>query len=251
MRVASLWRYPVKSMQGEALDRAEVGAHGIAGDRQWAVVDRRTGLALTARRQPELLLATAAVAGNDVRITLPGGTVVHDDGDLSDWLGHPVALERASEARAGRYETPLDPEREDGEWIAWQGPTGSFHDSKRTQLSLVSTATMRDWDVRRFRPNVVLEGDGEDALVGSVIALGSTRLDVVKHIDRCIVVARPQPGLEADLDVLRTINRERATFLGVGALVAVGGSIAVGDEVRSSAGGFGGLPGVVAGAGER
>lgn len=249
--MASLWRYPVKSMQGEALQRAEVGAHGIAGDRQWAVVDRRTGLALTARRQPELLHAAAALDGDDVRITLPTGAVARSDADLSDWLGRPVALERASEAHAAHYETPLDPEHEDGEWASWRGPAGSFHDSGRTQLSLVSTATLRDWDVRRFRPNVVLDGAGEDALVGSVIALGSTRLDVVKQIDRCVVVSRPQPGLDADLGVLRTINRERATFLGVGVLVALGGSIAVGDEVRSSAGGFGGGAGVVAGPGER
>ena len=53
--VTGLWRYPVKSMQGEARSRAAVGPVGIVGDRQWAVVDLETGLALTARRQPELL----------------------------------------------------------------------------------------------------------------------------------------------------------------------------------------------------
>jgi uncharacterized protein YcbX len=50
MRVVELWRYPVKSMQGEQLDVADVGTAGIVGDRQWALVDSSTGLALTARR---------------------------------------------------------------------------------------------------------------------------------------------------------------------------------------------------------
>ena len=60
MRVVSVWRYPVKSMQGEELESADVGELGIAGDRQWALVDTTTGLALTARRVPELLYAQAA-----------------------------------------------------------------------------------------------------------------------------------------------------------------------------------------------
>ena len=47
-RVTGIWRYPVKSMQGEPLDRADVGPAGIVGDRQWALVDLDTGLALTA-----------------------------------------------------------------------------------------------------------------------------------------------------------------------------------------------------------
>lgn len=232
MLVVDLWRYPVKSMQGEPLARAEVGTRGIDGDRRWALVDRRTGLTLTARRRPELLHAAAIATGGQVRITLPDGSTSRDDGDLSDWLGQPVTLEEASEGRRGHYETPADPEHEEGAWVSWQGPPGSFHDSTRTQLSLVSTTSLGQWDVRRFRPNVVVDGAGEDDLVGRDIALGSTRLDIAKQIDRCIVVSRSQPGLDADLDVLRTINRERATFLGVGALVAVTGSIALGDEIR-------------------
>lgn len=73
-RVTGLWRYPVKSMQGEPLTETEIGPLGILGDRQWAVVDQDTGLALTARRQPELLFASAAHEGDDVVITLPDGT---------------------------------------------------------------------------------------------------------------------------------------------------------------------------------
>ena len=58
MRVLELWRYPVKSLQGERMDHADVGPEGIAGDRQWALFDLDTGFGLTARRVPELLFAT-------------------------------------------------------------------------------------------------------------------------------------------------------------------------------------------------
>src|SRR3712207_5582228 len=58
VRVAELWRYPVKSLQGERLTRAEVGLEGLAGDRQWALFDTATGYGLTARRLPDLLFLT-------------------------------------------------------------------------------------------------------------------------------------------------------------------------------------------------
>jgi uncharacterized protein YcbX len=115
--------------------------------------------------------------------------------------------------------------------VRWQGPPGTFHDSTRTAVSIVSTTNLRSWDVRRFRPNVLVDGGDEDELVGSSVAIGTAQLDVVKQVDRCVVVTRPQPGLPRDLEPLRTINRERATFLGVGALVASPGRLAVGDEV--------------------
>ena len=68
MRVVGLFRYPVKSMQGEELDAATVDELGITGDRQWAVVDTATGLALTGRREPALLFARAHVDGSRRRL---------------------------------------------------------------------------------------------------------------------------------------------------------------------------------------
>ena len=47
--VTSLWRYPVKSMQGEELGAAEVTARGLLGDRAYALVDRADGKAATAK----------------------------------------------------------------------------------------------------------------------------------------------------------------------------------------------------------
>ena len=64
LSVVDLWRFPVKSMLGERLNEASVGPAGITGDRAWSLVDRETGMHLTARRQPELLLASARLAGN-------------------------------------------------------------------------------------------------------------------------------------------------------------------------------------------
>jgi uncharacterized protein YcbX len=99
-------------------------------------------------------------------------------------------------------------------------------------VSLVSTGTLGDWDRRRFRANVVLDGEGEDDWVGSTIALGDARLDVGKRIDRCVMTTRPQPGgIERDLDVLRSIHRTRDGCLAVGALVATPGRVQVGDVV--------------------
>src|SRR4051794_28805140 len=107
-RVTGLWRYPVKSMQGEAVTEAEVGPVGIVGDRQWALFDVESGLHLTARRQPELLFAGARVDGDDVVITLPDDTETADDAALSAWLGHEVALRRADPSTSGTYEIALD-----------------------------------------------------------------------------------------------------------------------------------------------
>jgi len=237
LRVGELWRFPVKSMQGERLEVADLDERGLRGDRQWALLDLDTGLTLTARRVPELLFASARLVDDDtVEIELPDGAVTTDAAALSDWLGRRVELRRANDAVAGTYEIALDAEHEDtATWVQWHGPTGTFHDSTRTRVSLASTATMGSWDRRRFRANVVLEAaaaGAEDVLVGHRVALGGAVLDVGKAIDRCVMTTRPQPGgIERDLDVLRTIARERANELGVGAMVVTGGRVATGDEL--------------------
>src|SRR5829696_1655220 len=240
MRVVSLWRYPVKSMQGEELEVASIGGLGIAGDRQWALVDLGTGLALTARRVPELLHASARLCGDpespDVEIELPDGTRTTDGAVLSAWLGRHVELRRAGGGTAARYEIASDFENEAGsQWFQWDGPEATYHDSDRTQVSVLGTGSIGSWDRRRFRGNVVVETDGvgvEEALIDHRITLGTAVLDVVKPIDRCVMTTRPQPGgIERDLDVLRTINAERATHLGVGTLVVSPGEVKVGDEL--------------------
>lgn len=238
MRVAELWRFPVKSLQGERLETAALGSEGIPGDRGWAIFDTATGLGLTGRREPALLFGAARLTpGGELEITLPDGTIAADDAALSAWLGRPVEL-RASGAPGERtYENPVDAEHEDtSPWHAFRGPQGGpFHDSAR--LSLVSTATLGAWDRRRFRANVVLEGAGEDDLVGARVRLGDATLDVVDRMGRCVMTTRPQPGgIERDLDVLRTIARERDACLAVAALVREAGAVRVGDRLAPDRG---------------
>lgn len=234
MRVEQIWRYPVKSLQGERLESVGVGPEGLAGDRRFAIFDAETGFGLTARRQPQLLFAAArARSDGTVEITLPDGSIAAGDAALSAWLGRPVRLRSTEEVQDRRYENPVDFEEESGRWEPFSGSTGAFHDSGRASVSLVSTATLADWEPRRFRSNVLLDGAGEDDLVGSRVRLGGSELEVSKRIDRCVMTTRPQPGgIDKDLDVLRTIHRERGGDLAVGALVVQSGTVSVGDELR-------------------
>ncbi len=237
MRVAELWRYPVKSLQGERLTGAEAGPEGLTGDRQWALFDVGTGFGLTARRVPDLLFLSGRLrTDGHVEVVLPDGTVTSDDAVLSEWLGRPVALRAAADAPGERrYENPHEVgEAGEYDWDVFSGARGAFHDSSRTRVSLVSTGTLGTWDRRRFRANVVLEGAGEDALVGRRVRLGGAELDVVKQVTRCVMVTRPQPGgIGRDNGVLKTIHRRRDGCLAVGALVARAGTVAVGDELTA------------------
>jgi uncharacterized protein YcbX len=107
-QVAELWRYPVKSLGGERLEHAEVGARGVLGDRLWAVRDLEHDITASARRLPKLLNATArysspvssdAGPGNvpEVEITFPDGTVMSSsdrevNAKLSELAGRDVKL---------------------------------------------------------------------------------------------------------------------------------------------------------------
>ncbi|MGY2127805.1 MOSC domain-containing protein [Blastococcus sp. SYSU DS0617] len=240
MRVLELWRYPVKSLQGERLTEAWIGPLGIPRDRGWALFDRDTGMGLTARRVPELLFGAARVrADGGVEIVLPDGTVTAEDDVLSDWLGRRVELRTAAEQgdRAPVYEDPGE-EEADGptEWMQWEGATGPFHDSPRIRLSVVSTGTVGTWDRRRFRANVLLDGAGEDALRGRDAVLGAASVRFGAPIARCVMTTRPQPGgLGRDTSVLKTIHRERDGFLAVRAAVVEPGTVRVGDVLAPAA----------------
>ncbi len=232
MQVAQLWRYPVKSLQGEPLELAAVTTVGVEGDRHFALFDVNTGYGLTARRVPELLFASARFSDDGgVDITLPDGSVTRDDDALSAWLGRRVTLRSADAEVAPHYESPLDFEDETtSAWAPWDGASGAYHDSAKARVSLVSMATIGAWDSRRFRANIYLDGEGEDTLVGSKVRLGGATLDVGKRLERCVMTTRAQAGgVGRDLDVLRTINREREGCLAVGALVRQPGTVRVGD----------------------
>jgi uncharacterized protein YcbX len=235
MRVLELWRYPVKSLQGERLRSAELGPLGVAGDREFALFDRDTGVGLTARRVPDLLFATGRRRddGGGVEVVLPDGTVTADDAVLSDWLGRPVRL-RPAAALSGspRYEAPDDEEELAAGWHEWEGAEGAFHDNPFFRLSLVSTGTIGTWDRRRFRANVLVDGSGEETLAGRRVRLGTAELAVVSGIPRCVMVTRPQAGgIARDNAVLKTLHRERDGLLAVGAGVVTPGTVRPGDEL--------------------
>ena len=238
MHVVELWRYPVKSLQGERVEEAEIGPCGLAGDRGWAIFDLDTGFGLTARRAAELLFASARLRPDGTpEITLPDGSVAADDTALSAWLGRRVALRAAADvAEERRYENPADTETEaESSWAPFAGSNGAFHDSGRAVVTVVSTGTLDGRERRRFRANVVVDGAGEDHLLGRAVRAGAAELKIVMPVARCVMVTRAQPGgVGIDRDVLRRIHRERGGTLSVGGTVTRPGAVRVGDELAPS-----------------
>ena len=200
--VVALWRYPVKSLQGETVPTAAIGDEGLVGDRRYAIFDQTTGFGITARRHPQLLYAAARMREDGTaEITLPDGRISTGDDDLSDWLERPVTLRRADEPGERRYESVEDFEHEESsEWDAFNGSPGAFHDLAAASVSLVATSTIGVWDARRFRANVLLEmgSESEVALVGASVLLGTAQLSVRRRLGRCVVTtraaARDRPG---------------------------------------------------------
>lgn len=226
MRVTEIWRYPVKSLGGETLTTAPVDDRGIEGDRGWGVYDPATGMVLTGRREPGLLFLSARLVAGRPEIRTDRGTVLPDDAALSDHLGRPVEL-RSADDGPGTFENPMDIDH-DADWVQWQSAGTTFHDGRST----VSLATEREfgaWDRRRFRINVIVDGDA--ITTEGPMTVGQVGFRVRKPIERCVMVSRAQPGIGRDLSVLKTIIREHDNQLGVGAIVTTPGTISIGDEL--------------------
>lgn len=242
--IAALWRYPVKSMQGEPLEEALLTKRGLLGDRAYALFDHETGTIATAkhpRRWPMLLACSArfvsppTVAGllPAVAITLPNGAVVSsDDPDvdtrLSAAFGRRVALIPAGEVSHFREadRTPLDAAPDDlilrREPLALGAPPGTFFDYG--PLHLLTTATLAflqarhpagQFDPRRFRPNVLLAVAGDNLIehgwLGTTLALGDVaQVFAIDPAPRCVVTTLAQGELPRDVGVLRTITTHSA-----------------------------------------
>jgi uncharacterized protein YcbX len=247
MRVAQLWRHPVKSLQGEQLTQAVVDGDGIRGDRAWGVRDEATGRILTGRREPRLLLASARLDGEVPEMHLPTGETRRGSGPdtdaaLSRWLDAPVTLVAAATQPPASAEYFADATDDASAPIEWTMPPGRFVDNMHvhvlTTASLAAGKTLRpdgDWDARRFRPNVLIEADGaawlEDRWCGHIIRIGEVELDARQPCIRCTMVTRPQPELERDLDIYKTLARHHSGNLGVWATVRVPGTIRAGDNI--------------------
>ena len=254
--VAALWRYPVKSMQGEELDAAEITAGGLLGDRRFAVIDPATGKLANAknpRKWPRFYSFRAAYtepprAGSAlpaVRITTPRGTsATTDEADLprllSEALGREVTLSAPLPA-ATAEEYVID----DDQAASFDLPSRTFFDS--ATLHLVTTATLDRLrslhpagriEPRRFRPNIVVatgpdtSGFAENDWVGRKIAIGEhVRLRVTMGTGRCIMPTLAQADLPKDSRILRAAARYNNMQVGVYAEVISGGPVRRGDPI--------------------
>jgi uncharacterized protein YcbX len=269
--VAQLWRYPVKSMLGERIARTEASAGGLAGDRRLALIDQETGKVASAkapRLWRSLLACTASLEQEAVRIRVPGGKPVWStdagvDQVLSAYTGREVHLSDTPPADAvldravpeqvlrdgpeAEVESVLSP-------IGSASPGGAFFDF--APLHLITSATLRriaelgelaPVDVRRFRPNLVLDTPGsafaETQWPERELRIGeSLRLRVLCATPRCAVPTLEHGELARDAAVLRTLARHNRIpplpgwgeepCAGVYAQVLEPGPIAIGDAVR-------------------
>jgi uncharacterized protein len=262
--VAELVRYPVKSMQGQRVERCSVSSRGLQADRVWAVRDLETGKVASAK-QPHrwrTLLDCHAGVEDELRIRLPDGRTLgpgsHDlDRELTELLGRDVRLVDADDGELGTY---------DSQWPAIAGVTiegdhefpvamgteaATFADLAALHLMTSSTlARLRTLapgaaiETRRFRPNLVIDTGEEaafleDEWVGRTVRIGDhVEVQVTLRTPRCVMTTVEQPGLDGDLEVLRAAAENRHD-LGVGTFACAGvyaevtteGPVALGDEI--------------------
>lgn len=240
--VASLWRYPVKSMRGEHCDRLWLDQRGVIGDRLYAVRDEvgKFGSGKTTRRFRRIdgLLRFRAVYDRDSNgdpplLTFPDGTKQRGDDPaihaaLSGHLGLPVTLSR--EADISHFDAgPLH--------LLTTASLRTLRASGSSFLAGKEDRTAAALDGRRFRPNILIESgaDGfpEEAWQGQEIAVGSdVHLRVMGRTERCVMVSLAQDELPADARILRAVARVNAACLGVYAEVLTPGAIRLGDSIR-------------------
>ncbi len=265
--VVALWRYPVKSMMGEELNATEVTERGLLGDRAYALVDSSDGKVASAknpRKWPNLFDFRAtfiepprvSATVPPVRITLPDGTIATSQQSdlnqvLSKALNRKVTLNAAERGHGG-------PANAEEYWPDMEGldyrdtvtdfalPEGTFFDC--ATVHLLTTATLdrlRElypkgrFEVRRFRPNLVVElasgepGFVENAWIGHTICIGdAVRLNISGPCPRCVMTTLPQGDLPKDPGILRTAAQHNQVNVGVYANVASSGPIHRGDPVR-------------------
>ena len=264
--VVSLWRYPVKSMMGEELNAAEVTDRGLLGDRAYAIRDPSNGKVVSAknpRKGAKLIDFRAAFAESPrarekippVRITLPnGGLVTSEQRDLNKLLTD--ALGREVTLTATAPETPsLEEYWPDMEGLAHREtvtdeamPAGTFFDLAVTHVLTTATIDrLRElypqgrFEVRRFRPNIVVQPASaekdflENAWVAHTLVIGDeVRLNVTGPCPRCVMTTRPQGDLQKDPDVLRTVAQSNGGNAGIELRTAATAVIRVGDAVTVS-----------------
>lgn len=261
--VVCLWRYPVKSMMGEELNAAEITERGLVGDRVYAVIDPTNNKVASVKNPSKwgklfgCRAAFLAPPQRDqksppVRITLPEGTVVSSEQpDLDQILSRVLG-------RAGTFaaSAPPAPSLEEY-WPDLVGlahretvtdeamPAGTFFDCAVIHLLTTSTIDrLRElypqgrFEVRRFRPNIVVEvtsgstGFVENDWIGRTLAIGNdVRIKVAGPCPRCVMTTWPQSDLPKDYGILRTAAKHNQANVGIYAAVVTGGTIRCGDAL--------------------
>ncbi len=267
--VVSIWRYPVKSMLGEELNSSYVTERGLVGDRAYALIDQETGKVASAknpRKWRKLFDFRAAFIEDPpqavenilppVRITFPDGTHIFSDQDYIDYnlssvLGREVRLMRANLEKPSYEEYWPDIEGlAQREKVTDEAmPPQTFFDIAVIHIFTTSTINrLRElcpegrFEVRRFRPNIVIESASssgekndfiENSWVGKKLIIGEDIvLKVTGPCTRCVMITLPQADLPKDLGILRTVAQYNRVTAGVYASVHRGGTIRRGDQVQ-------------------
>lgn len=154
-----------------------------------------------------------------------------------------VRLVEADNEEVPTFESRLDDIDDTSASVTWQGRPGAFVDSG--PVHVLTTASLRavgiqrpdlDWRVARFRPNLLVDADGdervEDLWVGRRCWVGDVQLEIVKRCERCVMVTRPQRGgLDRQLGALTHLSQVADCTLGVLARVARPGTVALHEPV--------------------
>ncbi len=260
--VVSLWRYPVKSMMGEELNASEVTDRGLLGDRAYALVDPSTGKVASAKNPRKWLrlfdfraaYAEPPQGGRSlpsVRITFPDGSHLRTDDSraesaIAQVLGAPVKLMASAPDQVS-----LEEYWPDIEGLAHREtvtdetmPPNTFFDA--ATIHILTTGTVNRlrqlypegrFEVRRFRPNIVVEVPQMDFVenewVGNTLALGEdVRVKVAMPCGRCVMTTLPQGDLPRDPGILKAAAKHNKANVGVYGSVVRGGSVRRGDLVR-------------------
>jgi len=214
MRVAELWRYPVKSMAGERLTTAELTPQGLAGDRI-VHVSGPGGRIITARARPGLL-------GLHARLGADGQPLV----DGLPWPSAATAEAVKAAAGPGARLIPHEgPERFDVLPLL-VGTDGAF-----AELGV---------DHRRLRPNIVIggvEGLAERDWPGHRLRIGKAVIAVAQLRARCVMTTYDPDTQEQDLSVLRRIVSRFGGRMALDCSVLEPGWISIGDPVELVEGG--------------
>lgn len=209
MKVTEIWRYPVKTMAGEKLQRVLIGSLGIEGDRVVHVEDAH-GRVITSRSHPRFL-------GHKSTLASDGEPLV----DGQRWNSSEVAaLVEEIGGRGAKLVRYDGAERFDvlPLLVATDGAIAAF-----------------GYDHRRLRPNLVIggvEGLAERDWPGGCLRVGRVLIGVQDLRLRCIMTSYDPDTQVQDKEITRGIYRRFEGKLALNCFVIEGGEIAVGDEVK-------------------